>query len=302
MAHRAGGGKGVRWGPRPAAPPQVEAARPPAARRRLPGYPAAMDLYAATTVVATGEDAFTWDVPPDWEHLRGAFGGLVVGAAIRAGEAALADPARPLRALTAELMVPAQPGPVTIRLRRLRAGRSVTVVAADLNQADNPVAHVVLTFGRPRDDARWQHGVPPRLPPWSEVASFEVPSPPGPRFIRYFDVRPVTGLPFSGGGAAEVVGWVVPRSPGAGRGAPYLAACIDAYWPGFIVGDREPRAAATLTYTLQLTGVAVPHDEPLAYRARSLAAGDGYVPELRELWTADGQLLAVNPQTLVLGG
>jgi Acyl-CoA thioesterase N-terminal domain/Acyl-CoA thioesterase C-terminal domain len=261
-----------------------------------------MDLDAAMTPTPAGDDAFGWDVPDGWQQGRGAFGGLVVGALIGAGEAALADPERPLRAVTAELMAPAVPGPSTIRVTRLRAGRSVTVMTAVLAQPGGPVAHAVLTFGRTRDDAGWQALDPPALPPWAELALLEVPSPPGPRFVRHFELRPVTGAPFSGAPAAapEVLGWVRPRAPGTGRGAAYLAACVDAYWPAFLVGERAPRPAATLTYTLQLTGAAAPPAAPLAYRARALAAGDGYVPELRELWTADGRLVAVNPQTFAL--
>jgi hypothetical protein len=116
------------------------------------------------------------------------------------------------------------------------------------------------------------------------------------------EYRTTHGTPFGGAPTHELMGWVRPRRPGAARGAAYLAACIDAYYPAAIVGGTRFRPAATLTYTLLVTGdlAGVAPDAHLAYRARCLASGAGYVPEIRELWTPDGRLVAVNPQTFAL--
>jgi acyl-CoA thioesterase len=262
-----------------------------------------MDLDVAMTPHRVGNRAFAWEVPDTWQQGRGAFGGLIAGALIGAGEAVLADPARPLRALTLEIMAPAVVGASTIEVTPLRAGSSVTVMAAAMRQAGEVVAHGVLTFGRDRDDAQWQALTPPPLPPFADVAVGVVGPPGAPVFTQHVEFRPLTGVPFDGGPPnPEVLGWVRFRAPGAARGAGYIAACCDSFWPAALIGLPAPRPMATLTFTLLIVGDLrdVPLDAPLAYRARSLAAGSGYVPEVRELWTADGRLIAVNPQTFAL--
>jgi hypothetical protein len=262
-----------------------------------------MDLDVATTPVRSGERSFTWDVPDGWQQGRGAFGGLVAGAIIAAGEAVVADPARPLRALTLEIMAPVVVGPAAIEVVPLRAGSSVVVARAELRVGAEVCAHAVLTFGRDRDEPAWQAATPPELPPADTMATAPINGPPAPTFTQHMEYRTAYGTPVSGEPTREMTGWVRPRAPGAARGAGYIAACIDAFWPVAIVGGRAFRPASTLTFTMMITGDlrGVAPDAPLAYRARGLASGAGYMPELRELWTPDGRLIAVNPQTFALG-
>ena len=276
-----------------------------------------MDLDAAMTPVRTGERTFAWDVPDGWQQGRGAFGGLVAGAIIGAGEAVLAGSAaeargasgiddtgsgRPLRALTLEIMAPVVVGAAAIEVVPLRAGSSVAVARAELRVGAEVCAHAVLTFGRDRDEPDWQAAAPPDLPPAASMEPVMTAAPPAPIFTRHMEYRTTGGTPFSGPPTRELVGWVRPRTPGAARGAGYLAACVDAYWPVAIIGGTTFRPAATLTFTMMITGDlrGVAADAPLAYRARGLASGAGYMPELRELWTPDGRLVAVNPQTFAL--
>jgi len=49
-------------------------------------------------------------VPPGWRQGRVAFGGLVVGSLVRAIKQRIADPARAVRTVTAELPGPLEPG------------------------------------------------------------------------------------------------------------------------------------------------------------------------------------------------
>ena len=45
---------------------------------------------------------------------------------------------------------------------------------------------------------------------------------------------------------------------------------------------------------------AVPWDEPLYYEGTVAGARDGYVSELRRLWTADGRLAVENLQSIAI--
>ena len=117
-------------------------------------------------------------------------------------------------------------------------------------------------------------------------------------------MRVVRGAPFAGATDPVIEGWVRPLRPGARRDAAYLAACIDCYYPTLFVIEKAPRPMATIAFTFQTFGqpfsFAGDPDAPLAYRARLVAAEAGYCVEFRELWTADGELLALNQQTFVI--
>jgi hypothetical protein len=74
----------------------------------------------------------------------------------------------------------------------------------------------------------------------------------------------------------------------------------DAWWPVVVVEMTEPRPIATVTFGLQLFIDAPPGDAPLYHRATAPAADDGYCTEFLELWTEDGQLVALNQQVIAI--
>ena len=239
-------------------------------------------------------------VPETWQQGRGAFGGFVTGAMIRALEASAPD--RPLRSLTAELCGPLVAGEADVELSVLRAGNAVTTTAIRLVQQGEVQAHGVGVLGKERTrerDAVYDRA--PALPSWRDVpvapiggAQF------APSFAAHFEMRVVRGIPFAGETEPVVLGWVRPLRPGTRRDAAYLAANIDAYYPTLFAVERVARPMATIAFTFQPFTFSGDPDAPLAYRARLVAAEAGYCVELRELWTEDGQLLALNQQTFVI--
>src|SRR5688500_1083649 len=86
------------------------------------------------------------EVPDGWQQVRGAFGGLVLGAMTRALEAA-AGAGRALRTLSASLMAPVVPGRARISVEVLRAGSAVTTARAAMHQDDALVAQATAVFG-----------------------------------------------------------------------------------------------------------------------------------------------------------
>jgi acyl-CoA thioesterase len=248
-----------------------------------------MTLEAVTTPDATG----LLDVPPGWRQGRGAYGGLVVGALIRAAQARVGEADRKVRSVTAELVGPLPVGPAQIDVELLRRGNNVTVARAAIRQ----MAHAVVVLATERKGAgpfAWQDLTPPKIPAWTAVAPLGIADPP--EFAQHFVHRYV---PTS---TSELVGWISARDPGEARDAAYIAALVDAYWPVALVRMGTKRPMSTLAYTLDIvSGLdGLSPDAPLLYRATAPVCADGYCLETRELWGEDGRLVAINHQTFVV--
>jgi Thioesterase-like superfamily len=242
------------------------------------------------------------EVPEGWLQGRGAFGGIVIGAMIRALEAQVADVSRPLRSITAEICGPVVAGPVQLAVEMLRAGSGVSTAACRLVQSEQIQAHAVGVFGKSRAiDLDGQHLAPPRMRSWRDWDPIPL-VPLAPEFARHFEFRTAGPVPFSGARELEVEGWVRPRNPGPARDATYVAVCADAWWSPVHAMSTVPRPLATIAFTLQLCGTVdgLDPDAPLFHRARDVVVRDGYFVELRELWGEDGRLVALNQQTFAI--
>jgi acyl-CoA thioesterase len=246
-------------------------------------------------------DQYQLDVEPGWAQGRGAFGGLVVGALVRAIELKLADPARKVRSVTAELPGAVVVGTVDITVDRLRHGKNLSTLRAGLSQQGEIRSHVVaiVAASRPRAQAiEWNELTPPVIPPWTEVEPL---TRTGAEFAQHFEFRHVDGALLSGG-APRILGWIRPRDPGPARDAAYIAAMADAWWPASFTRFTQPRPMATIAYTLDILDDLAGLDPmaPMAYRAHVPVCRDGYFVETRELWGVDGRLVAINHQTFAI--
>ena len=268
----------------------------------------ALSLSDVSTPHLDGE-TFRLEVPAGWRQCRGAFGGLTIGAALRAIEARVADPRRKVRSVTAELTAPVEAGPSEIAVEVLRAGSAVTIARAALKQRGETRTHVVAVLAAPRPGAgplAWRELEPPRAPPWKQVEAswIGVPvegAPSWPEFARHFEFRIVEGVPLTGG-AARTVGWIRPRAPGGLRDAAHIAALADAWFPATMVRLTALRPMATIAYTLDIVdGIeGLDPEAPLLYRGTVPVCSDGYFLETRELWGEDGRLVVINQQTLAI--
>lgn len=259
-----------------------------------------MDFKALTSPVHLGDTRFSIEVPDGWQQGRGAFGGFTVAVLVRAIETAEPDDERPLRSLTAELCGPLLPGPASVVVEVLRRGTGMTTVAARIIQ-DGIVAHAVGILAKSRVEVRHDGLAPPERKPYEDVHPMPE-TPFAPPFTHFFEYRITGDLPFSGSDKAVVETWLRMRLASPAVDAAYVAAMADATWPALFPLMSEPRPMSTVSYTLQLFG---PFDDvspadPLYYRGSVLAARDGHLAEMRELWTPSGRLVALNHQTIAL--
>jgi hypothetical protein len=179
----------------------------------------------------------------------------------------------------------------------------MTSIAAKLRQDGELRAHGSALFAKTRVvDREMSYVEPPPMTAWAEVPALEVPPEFAPPFIRAFDVRPSSPLPFSGSKEPIVEGWVRLRKPPATFGAAELIAYADAYWPVAFQLEEMPRPMVTVAFTFErcIDPATLPAGEPLYYRSRGRSNHQGFFVEMRELWTAAGRLVALNPQTFAI--
>ncbi|MFM7598434.1 MAG: acyl-CoA thioesterase domain-containing protein, partial [Actinomycetota bacterium] len=126
----------------------------------------------------TTVDGGTWQLAEGWSQGRGAWGGLLVGTAVRAARAADLRPGeatspREVREVSVDMLGPVPAGDVPVRVRALRQGSGtsawrVEFIGAEGDEEVLATASVVL--GQPRADDIAAH-LDPRLsmppsPPW----------------------------------------------------------------------------------------------------------------------------------------
>jgi acyl-CoA thioesterase len=99
-----------------------------------------------------------------WFIDRALHGGHVIAAMVRAVEAAVADPARPIRSLTNHYLLPAKAGSFQIDVTIERSGRTLTNVSARLTQQGQTVALALAAHGGPWESYDWDHTVMPVVP------------------------------------------------------------------------------------------------------------------------------------------
>lgn len=261
------------------------------------------DLLSLSSPFLIEPGHYSWEVPDGWQQGRGAFGGLVLAALVRTLEHALADPARPMRTLTATLCGPVDVGPARVEVELLRGGSGLTALAARLVQRGEVRTHTVGLFGGDRvRDGAWCDVKAPPMPDWRALPAAAIVPPLAPVFAPAFEFRPTVGLPYASGAEAVTEGWIRARHPGPARDAAFLAAHADAWWPAMLTTLSAPRPAATVSYSLEIVGdfEGLDADVPLYHTGRSPIAAGGYAVEFRELWGADGRLLALNQQTFAI--
>lgn len=260
------------------------------------------DFAAATALTPRGAGRHDATVPDGWQQGRGAYGGLVLGVLARAMEAE-AEADRPLRALNGEIPSPVEVGPAEIAVTCHRRGKAVSSYQATLVQGGETRARASAIFGAARPvslDGAWAE--PPAPQDWAALPVAPVGPPMAPVFAAHFEFRPTAGLPFTGAEAPAVDGWVRPVAPLPRWGAPELVGLVDTYWPALFPTLSAPRPMATVAFGLHLTDVAhrLEPGPPLRFRSRGVHVGAGFAFEVRELWSAAGELLAVNPQTFAI--
>ena len=255
-------------------------------------------------VTLDSEGHYAWHVPDTWQQGKGAFGGLSMGAMVRAMEAHVGQQGFALRTMGSSMSAPVMPGEAQIQVRTLRAGASALTLTASLLQEGQLKNHATAIFGRARrtEVEDWMVTQPPSWGDWRAQDPAPLGAPLAPVFTQHMEFRPQGVLPFSGSEALRAEGWIRPRVSGTRRDNAYLACLADAWWPVTYARLKMPRPMATIHFNIQFVGTweGLDPQAPLFHESTSPVAQDGYTVELRNLWGEDGRLMAMNQQTVVI--
>jgi acyl-CoA thioesterase len=258
--------------------------------------PHATEFDRTTAVRPLGDGAYEGVVDERWNVIRGPHGGYIAAMVLRALTHEVGDESRAPRSLT--VYYPAAPaaGPVTIRARVERSGRSMTTLSARMEQAGEPVVLATAAYSAP----------------WPEAVGFDnaerpdVPGPDGvdeldrgglvPPFTRFLHFRPAVGDPmFSGSDRAVHGGWLALREPHE-LDAPLVATLTDAWPPAVFPVTRDPVAAPTIELTVHFRAPLPASGKWVLGVFESRVARDGFFEEDGTLWTEDGELIAQSRQ------
>ena len=218
---------------------------------------------SATTLEPTGDGTYRWQVPDGWQQGRGAWGGLAIGAMVRAVGQVEPDASRSVRSISLQMTSPAYVGIHMVSVRPARLGSRLSTWSVEVaSESGEQVAsaQVVTGTARPtsagRDESAWSPLTAPSAPAASSVPASPTP-PPFPTFTRHCEYRVITGAPLHGG-PAETLGWISLTSPPTWSDAVVLA-LSDAWYSVALVSQQ------------------------------------------RRLWSPDGRLVVDSLQTIVVG-
>lgn len=249
------------------------------------------------------ESTFRFTVHDGWQQGRGAWGGLLIGAMVRAAVVAVDDAARLVRSVTAELLGPVLVGDARLKIEKLRQGAGVSAVRVRLVQANEELCQCVVVFGKDRPGTPAWNSLPrPEMPGWAAVDVATMAMPMAPSFSQHFQFRVTGPLPFCAGPEPVTQGFIQAQEPSAVVDAAVVAAYADCYWPAAFATFDAPRPAATITFALEIccnlddvSGLL-----PWFHTATSGSSHGGYAVEHRQLWTTEGVLVAQNQQLFAL--
>lgn len=253
-------------------------------------------------VVPDGPD-WTCAVPEDWAQGRTVFGGLQAALAVRALRALV--PAVPLRVLQTTFMAPVPAGPLQLRARVLRTGKSAIHTECRLMDGEQTLCLVVAIFGSARESAIAVAPTPPPAPAPDDPKK-ELPFVPGvtPAFTQHFQFRwSEGGMPYTGAREPRTKIHLRHRE-NAALDETHVIALADAIPSPGISMFRKPAMSSSLTWTLEI----LDHDHTFAadgwwrIDAEITAGRDGYLAQSAELWNPAGRLAALSRQSVVVFG
>jgi len=236
-----------------------------------------------------------------WRQGRTLFGGLSGAILLQGAIQALAKPA-PLRVMNVNFIAPLftdQPAKLTVE--HLRDGKNVTQIQTRLEQDGHVCVQAQTCFGATRES---KIHIPATTPfPLSPPGKADfLPPIPGvtPKFLKHLQLNTQRGqLPFTGSKESLIQGWMKFKKTPKSITLPHLVALMDAWPPTVLQMLRWPKPASTLSWQLEIleTNIDLAPSDWVGYDAITRQAHHGYSHTEANIWSPQGQLLAISRQT-----
>lgn len=258
--------------------------------------PELTEFDRATSVRPDGDGSYTATVDERWNVIRGPHGGYIAAMLLRALADTAGDADRVPRSLTVYYPAAPRGGPVSIRCRAERSGRSMTTATARLEQDGAPAALAVAAFSAPwPPSVEFDNSERPDVALPEEVAPLDrgglVPP-----FTQFFEFRAAVGDPwFTGSPRAISGGWMRLKEDHELDG-PLVAALTDAWPPAIFPAATAPVAAPTIELTVHFRAPLPAAGAWVLGVFESKVGRDGFFEEDGTLWTRDGDLIAQSRQ------
>lgn len=261
-------------------------------------------LDGDTTLGAAGDGAWEGAIAAGWQTPRGPLGGYVMAIVLRAMELAVDDAERTPRSATMHFLRVPEAGPVTVRARVERAGRSLSSVSARLEQGGELSGLALAAYSKPWESPRFDEAPMPAVAPPEGRAPVDRDFPrdaPPPFTARLTMQHRFGDPPFSGSASGEVGGWLglIEDRP---LDALAIAVLADAWFPAPWPRLRELAPAPTIDLTIHFRAPLPLPGSLLLGRFRNRHVRDGFFEEDGELWAPDGTLVAQSRQLGLLLG
>jgi acyl-CoA thioesterase len=251
---------------------------------------------ARGALTALGPARWRAEIDERWWIERGPYGGFLCSLFVGALAAAVDDPARAPRSLTAHFLAAPAAGPVDLLATIERTGRSLTSVSLRMEQERRPVALALGSAAVWREgEAEWQELAMPAVAPPEECP--EIGGRPLPPFTENFDIRWAGGVP----GVARNVTWVRPR-PAMPLDHLAVTALSDTMIPAAFSQLGRLAIVPTLDLTIHFRAPLPAAGEWVLAAYRSGRSAGGAWEEDGELWSRDGVLLAQSRQLAQMRG
>jgi len=249
----------------------------------------------------------TLEIHPSWGQGRTTFGGLSAALILHRIEQGL-DDGQVLRSLNVSFCGPLNTAePFTLSSQSIRVGKSVAHYQGQTVQQDQVTTLVNACFGRERES-----DIEVKLPPVScgtPGSGQAMPFIKGitPEFTQHINFTYVEGgLPFTNNKHNVIRGWMRFNDGERALSNAHLVALIDAWPPTLLQKLKSPAPCASVTWSIEMvTPLSQLPQLPggsdwLWYEADIRQAHDGYGHTEARIYTADGVLLALSRQLVVV--
>ena len=242
-----------------------------------------------------------------WWVVNGPNGGVIAALMVRAAQHCLTGD-RCVRTITTHFVSAPKEGPVSIEVTVERQGKIAGFASLRMVQEDRLIAtSLVAVAAVAQVPHQWEQRNFPKLPSLANCWLMKTTPPLVPLHSRW-DRRwglGVPGVPDTStiAGGYEAGGWIRLSEPELYDEA-LLAAMSDAWVPAIMAHTDLAVHAPTLELTVQFRTdpreLDMTSDTYCAAVFRQLSGREGFIDETGEIWSPDGQLLALSRQLAVL--